>query len=262
MSKQIRVFEVTRDNYLESPCCGIKNTEHKGHRHKSQWTKAYLDKGLRIKLLLDEKSYQVGYIEYLPGEYAWRGVIADGYMFIHCLWTFYKQNQRKGYGSQLIHAAINDAKKERMNGVAAMARKKPWLASKDIFLKNGFTIVDTAPPDHELLVMKFKKTAPDPKFKTGWEKKLEKYARGLTIIRSNQCPHVMKFADDIAEMSRDTYKLNPKIVELKTHREAQNAPTPYAVFSIIYNGKVIADHQVSRSRFRNIMNKLPGVGPP
>lgn len=261
MSEKIRMFEVNKDNYLESPCCGIKNTEHKGHIRKSAWVKTYLDKGLRIMLLRDEKNGQVGYIEYLPGEYAWRGVKADGYVFIHCLWTFYKKNQRKGYGRRLIQAAIDDAEKDRMNGVGVMARTRPWLASKDIFLKGGFTVVDTAPPDYELLALKLKKSAPDPRFKGGWEKKLEKYSRGLTIIRSNQCPHVMKFADDIAEMAKEKYKLNPQIVELKTHRDAQNAPTPYAVFSIIYKGEVIADHQVSRSRFRNIMNKLPGVGP-
>jgi hypothetical protein len=50
--------------------------------------------------------------------------------------------------------------------------------------------------------------------------------------------------------------MKPRIVELKTHRQAQNAPTPYAVFSVIYDGRVVADHQISRTRFRNIMGKL------
>ena len=38
--------------------------------------------------------------------------------------------------------------------------------------------------------------------------------------------------------------------------DAQNAPTPYAVFAVIYDGRLLADHQISRARFRNIMNKL------
>jgi hypothetical protein len=46
-------------------------------------------------------------------------------------------------------------------------------------------------------------------------------------------------------------------VELRSHVDPQNAATPYAVFAVIHNGRLLADHQVSRTRFRNIMKKLP-----
>ena len=54
----------------------------------------------------------------------------------------------------------------------------------------------------------------------------------------------------------ENYKLKTKIVELKTHRDAQNATTPFAAFAIIYNGRILADHQISRKRFENIMKKI------
>jgi GNAT superfamily N-acetyltransferase len=256
VAEEIKVIEVTQDNLCESPRCGIKDTEHEGHERKTKWLKTYLKKGLKAKVLLTEKNIQFGYIEYIPGEYAWRGVEADGYMFIHCLWTFFKKYQRKGYGKFLIRACIDDAKKAKMKGVAVVARKSSWLAGSDIFLKNGFEVVGTAPPDYELLVKKFNKSAPNPKFKDNWDKKLKKYGKGLTIIRANQCPHTIRYSEKIAEMAERTYKLKPQIVELRTYRQAQNAPTPYAVFAIIYNGQLLADYQISRSRFRNIMNKI------
>jgi hypothetical protein len=78
----------------------------------------------------------------------------------------------------------------------------------------------------------------------------------ITIIRANQCPHTIRFADKIADMAKKTYKLKPQIVELRTYRQAQNAPTPYAVFAVIYNGRLLADQQISSSRFKNIMNKI------
>ena len=252
----MRVVEVTRDNLLQSPCCGIKNTAHEGYKRKSGWMLTYLKKGLRAKVLLTDKNVQLGYFEYIPGKYAWRAVEADGYMFIHCIWTYYRKFQRKGYGRNLIQICLDDAKKEKMKGVAVVARKKPWLANSNLFLKNGFDIVDTAPPDYQLLVKKIDNSAPNPKFKGDWEDKLKEYGRGLTIICSDQCPHIAKFARDIAETARTTYKLKPKLIELKTHRDAQNAPTPYTAFAIIYNGQLLADHQISRSRFRNIMNKI------
>ena len=256
MSDRIRVLDVTEETLDEAPCCGIKNLAHKGRRGKDDWIKSYLAKGLRIKVLLAEKDAQFGYIEYLPGEYAWRGVEAAGYLFIHCLWTHLKKYQGRGHGTRLIGAAIEDAKKSGMKGVAAMAREKPWLAGSAVYLKNGFGIVDEAPPDYKLLALKFKKTTPDPKFKGDWEKKLKKYGRGLTIIRSSQCPHIAKFADEIADAARDVYKLVPRIVEIKSHTQAQSAPTPYTVFAIILDGRLLTDHQISRTRFLNIMNKL------
>ena len=85
---------------------------------------------------------------------------------------------------------------------------------------------------------------------------MKKYGKGLTIIRANQCPHTIRFADKIVEMARKTYKLEPRIVEFNTYRQAQNAPTPYAVFAVIYNGRLLTDHQISSSRFKNIMNKI------
>lgn len=36
-----------------------------------------------------------GFIEYLPGEHAWRAVHADGYLFIHCLWVVGKSKGKK-----------------------------------------------------------------------------------------------------------------------------------------------------------------------
>jgi hypothetical protein len=256
MAEELRVVEVTRDSLCESPRCGIKDTGHEGHIRKTKWLKTHLKKGLKAKVLLTEKDIQAGYIEYIPGKYAWRGVEAGGYMFIHCLWTFFKKYQRQGRGKLLIRACIDDARKAKMKGVAALARKKPWLANSDIFLKTGFEVVDTAPPDYELLVKKFAKSAANPKFKDNWDKKLKKYGKGLTIVLANQCPHTARFADKIAEMAATTFKLKPQIVELKTYRDAQNAPTPYAVFAVIYNARLLADHQISASRFRNIMNKI------
>jgi hypothetical protein len=182
-------------------------------------------------------------------------VNAAGYLFIHCVWTFWKPYQRQGLGRRMVQACLEDAGEGGYDGVAVVTRERPWLASSALFLRNGFEVVDTAPPDYQLLVRKLNPLAANPTFKSGWEAKLKTYSRGLTIIRSNQCPHIAKFAREIPEAAERDYGLKPRIVELKSHRDAQNAPTPYAVFAIIYNGRLLADHQISLTRFRNIMRK-------
>lgn len=243
------------------PCCGIKNAAHEGRCCKNRWLKSSFRTGLRARVLLTPDNRQCGFIEYVPGEYAWRGVDARGYLFIHCIWTFYKQYQGKGLASQAIQTCIEDAAKTASNGVAVIAREQPWLAGPALFLANGFTVADAAPPDYTLLVRKLIPSAPDPVFKRDWEKKLKRYSRGLTIIRSNQCPHIAKFADEIAQSAEREYGLAPRIVDLKSARQAQNAPTPYAVFAVIYNGRLLADHQISRTRFHNIMRQITATPP-
>jgi hypothetical protein len=44
-----------------------------------------------------------------------------------------------------------------MCGVAVVTRKGPFMAGKELFVKNGVVAVDTALPDFELLVKKFNK---------------------------------------------------------------------------------------------------------
>jgi len=263
------------------PCCGLKNAAHEGRCDKSRWLKAQFKNGLRAKVLLTPDNRQCGYIEYIPGEYAWRGVDAGGYMFIHCIFIFRKQYQRLGLGGLMIQACLDDAAQAGMRGVAVVVREGPWLAGAPVFLANGFEAVAAAAPDYRLLVRKLNPAAPNPAFKAGLEDRLKKYRQGLTIIRSDQCPYIAKFAGEIAQTTNTSpeplalqayiakfageiaqtaereYGIKPRIVQIRSHREAQNAPTPYAVFAVLYKGRILADHQISRTRFRNIMRTLP-----
>jgi hypothetical protein len=255
MTNTGRLVDVDATSFDALPCCGIKSPNHPGRREKYCWLQANSKFGLRAKALLDADGEPCGYIEYLPGEFAWRGVEASGYLFIHCLWNHSKRHQRQGRGSAMVEACLNDAKESGMKGVAVVTREGPWLADRRLFLTNGFRTVDTAPPDYELLVRKLKATAADPAFKGGWDEKVASYGRGLIIVKSSQCPHIAKFAAEIAGTAEEEYRIKPRIVEIESCQDAQNAPTPYAVFALIYKGRLVADHQISRTRFRNIMNR-------
>jgi predicted GNAT family acetyltransferase len=139
-------------------------------------------------------------LEYIPGEYAHRPVIANGYMFIHCIFVgFKKEFKGKGYASLLIEACINDAKTADMKGVAVVTRNGSFMAKKDIFLKNGFCQVDRAKPDFELLVLKFDPESEDPRF---GEMSLNDYSEGLTVLRSPQCPYSVKNVDAIIQTAK------------------------------------------------------------
>lgn len=252
---RLRLVDVTPDRLGRLPCCGIMNTQHEGHRGKTAWLKEQLRAGLRARLLVTEDDHQVGYIEYLPGEFAWRGVDAAGYLFIHCIWTYYKKYQHQGNAMRLVRSCVKDAREAGMRGVAVVARKRPWLASSELFLQCGFELVATAPPDYALLVKKFRTRDPDPTFLPVNAARLRRYRRGLTIVHARQCPHGIKFAREIGETAKRDFGLEPRHVVLRSCRDAQGAPTPYAVFSVILDGTVVADHQISKTRFANIMRR-------
>jgi hypothetical protein len=130
------------------------------------------------------------------------------------------------------------------------------MAGKALFIKNGFDVVDTAPPDFELLVKRFNKNAPTPKFKGGWEQRQGQYDKGLMIIRADQCPYTVKNVKEICATAEKYYGMKPTIIDLKNCKEGQNSPCAFGTFCTIYNGKAIAHHPISNTRFANIMNKL------
>jgi len=255
MTPTPRVIDVDAASFDTLPCCGIKSPSHSGRQEKRCWLQANAKFGLRAKMILGADGKPGGYIEYLPGEFAWRGVNAAGYMFIHCVWIFSRQYQGKGWGRLLVEACVDDARHAGMRGAAVMVREGPWMADRRLFLADGFEPVDTAPPDYQLLARKFDSGATNPAFKKGWDQKLAQYGKGLTVIRSSQCPHIAKFATEIVETAKEEYGIEARMVNLESWKDAQSAPTPYAIFSLIYNGRLLADHQISRTRFRNIMAK-------
>ena len=65
---------------------------------------------------------------------------------------------------------------------------------------------------------------------------------------------VAKCVKDIAEASR-ALGLKPKVVRIRSAKASRELPTPYGVFSIIYDGRLIVERPVSGTRFTNIMLK-------
>jgi hypothetical protein len=104
-------------------------------------------------------------------------------------------------------------------------------------------------------VKQFKKDAPTPKFRGDWDKILSKYKKGLTILWSDQCPYIAKSISEIRKIIKERYGIQANIIEIKDHGQAQDAPSPYAIFSLIYDGELLAFHPISSKRFMNIMDK-------
>jgi len=254
----VSIINITPENIADYGVCGYKNVKkHKEIQKKIEWFNELYPKGLRIKVLFSESSGYQGMLEYLPGEFAHRPVNANGYMFIHCIFTGFKNEFKgKGYGSDLIDECIKDAQAQNMNGVAVVTRKGAFMAGNEIFLKKGFKVVDNAKPDFFLMALKFNDNAENPGFKYDIIDNAENYKQGLTIIRSPQCPYTEKNVNEIIKTAESKFKLKTNLVDISDYHSAQNNPCPFGTFSIIFNGEIISHHPISNKRFENIMTKI------
>jgi GNAT superfamily N-acetyltransferase len=254
------IVDTNADNIGGCSLCGNKSANNLGYRRKTDWLKKHYAEGLRYKVLRSRECGDIGMIEYAPGQHAWRPVEAEGYLVIHCLWV-YGKHKGKGLGSLLLESCLEDAKKSQCRGVAVVTSSDSLMAGSDLFLKAGFVSVDhiigsseASVAPYELLVKKLKKTAPNPRFIVERERPLRKHRKGLTILAADQCPYVSKSVERIAEAAR-TLGLEPKVVRVGSAKASRELPTPYGVFSIIYDGKLIAHRPISATRFLTIMRR-------
>lgn len=251
--KAYEVIDTNADNIGECGFCGYKAGKNRGHRRKSGWLKHRYAEGLRFKVLRSREFGDIGMIEYAQGNHAWRPVEAEGYMVIHCLMVNAK-HKGKGLGTLLLDSCLSDAKRSKCLGVAVVTSSDSFMAGSGLFTKAGFVLVQRRPP-YELLAKKFKKTAADPRFVIDNERVLKKYNKGLTILAADQCPMVPKWVEEIAEASR-ALGVKPKVVPVNSAKQSRELPTPYGMFSIVYDGKLIAERPVGARRFTNIMREL------
>ena len=234
--------------------CGIgclTGRKHPGFTAKSEWLARRFEEGLRFLLFRDEAGKPLAFLEFVPGENAWRPVEAEGWLFVHCLWVYSRGQKIGGLGSRLVKACVEQARQADALGVAAMVSDGPWMASGQVFLRNGFLKV--AEEDRFELVVHRLKDGPDPAFRD-ISSNLAPYEKGLHLIYSAQCPMLPKSVEDLSAMAAEN-GLELTVHVLDTPAKAQGAPSYYGVFNLVWNGRLLADHYVSGGRFKNILRK-------
>lgn len=246
------IVTVTPENLKEHPqfICFI-NPKHPAYPFKVEWFQKRYQEGLRINLLYPaDENKAAAFIEFVPGEKAWRPIIAPGYLFIQCIWVNPDKNKNKGFGSMLIQHCINQAKILGKKGVAVITSNDSFMAEKELFVKNGFSMVESTKA-FELLALMIEDNEPPAMY--NHQAQLAKY-QGLHIVYTLQCPWVARFVDEVRQTPAYQH-LNITFTELRTPEEAQQAPSFYGTFSLIYNGKLLVAHYISTTRFNNILKK-------
>lgn len=247
----VTITEVTPKNAVKETLFCVKDVKSTAFECKQKWFENRYTEGLRLEILKGLGDRMIGFIEYVPAEFAWRPVDATNFMFIHCMYVYSKKDRKKGYGSLLVQESEKQALARGMSGVCVMASKGTWIAEGGIFKKNGFQVVDRR-GRFELLSKKWDSRAPDPKLRD-WNVQQKKY-KGWHLVYADQCPWHEKSVEAILNTAMD-FDVDLKVEKLKTAEEAKDAPSGFGVFSLLHDGKLLEDHYLSATRFRNILTK-------
>jgi GNAT superfamily N-acetyltransferase len=248
---EYNLIEVTPDNIGKTGVFCARNPKSEAYRTKRDWYVERYTDGLRMFIMNSQEDKPISFIEFVPGEYAWRPVAANEYVFIHCLYVYSKQDRERGIGSHMVEKAEQYAQSLCLNGVAVLASDGNWIANKRLFLRNNYVVCDKR-GRFELLVKKFSEQIESPSI-INWTENLQGLA-GWHLFYADQCPWHEKSVKAIAETMRKR-NIPLEIHRIESASAAQRSPSGYGVFAIVKDGELIEDHYISETRLLNILKK-------
>lgn len=244
----MELIKITEDNLeAEHICCAIANNKDVQVISKKSWLRERLEEGL-VFLKCDVRGKC--FIEYIPAEYAWAPIAAEGYMYIDCLWVS-GQFKGKGYSNLLLEECIRDSREKGKKGLVILsAKKKVGFLSDPKYLRyKGFLTADTANPYFELFYLPFETDAEKPCFRLQEEKSSQK---GFVLYYTSQCPFTAKYIPLLEEVAK-ARNVDLQTIHITSAKQAQAAPTPFTTFSLFYNGEFITQEILSEKKFEKIL---------
>jgi len=113
--------------------------------HKACWYNKMKDKGLRVKLALDDHGTVGGMIQYAPSGISF--IEGQSLYVVLCIWVHgYNKGpgnfQKKGFGKTLLKTAEEDAQSLGAKGLAAWGIALPFFMRASWFKKQGYHVAD------------------------------------------------------------------------------------------------------------------------
>jgi len=238
--------------------CKKSQKKEAGYKNKVEWIKERFKEGLKYKLLRVKEANKVrlgGFIEYIPGEYNWRGIEAPDWMVIHCIWVV-GRDKKRGYASRLLEECLKDAREADMQGVVCMtAEKGGWLPNKKLFEKHRFEKVDEYEPFFGLYARAVLDKVTFPKFYPISIDKMNEYDKKITILYSHQCPYITRTVEEIRSFAKKA-DLSFQEINLKNCKDAQlNQIHPYGTYCIFSDDKFLSYIPGEKKRILNFLKK-------
>jgi N-acetylglutamate synthase-like GNAT family acetyltransferase len=221
-----------------------------GYAKKRAWVRDRLAEGLRLHIVYENGSSK-GFVEAIPGKYAWRAVNARDYLFIHCIWVVGKA-KGKGYGTRLLEKCARDASDMGLKGVAVLASEETWLTNRSFFKEGGFEIIETADPAFTLMALNIT-GGKKPSLPSNWQDRIDSFGSDLTLVYADQCPYIDRMKQALYNVAT-TFKIQSREVCLASSAEIQaKSPSPSGVYNLVFRGENIASHPVGTDALQDLV---------
>ena len=245
-------IRVTKDNIQkEHICCAISNDKDVQVSTKKAWLLDRFDDGLVFL-----KSVERGkcFIEYIPGENAWVPILADGYMYINCLWVS-GALKGHGYSTDLMEACIKDSKENGRKGLCILssAKKKPFLADPKFLKYKGFSVSDEAENGVQLWYLPFSEEVQKPLFKE-CARRCRIDEKGYVLSDTGQCPFNGKDVPLLEKTAKEK-GIPFKAIHIERKIDAQNAPSPITTYALFRDGEYVTNEEMNEKKFLGLVEE-------
>ena len=245
-------IRVTKDNIQkEHICCAISNDKAVEVSTQKAWLLDRFDDGIVFL-----KSVERGkcFIEYIPGENAWVPILADGYMYINCLWVS-GALKGHGYSTDLMEACIKDSKEKGRKGLCILssAKKKPFLADPKFLKYKGFSVCDEADNGIQLWYLPFSEEVQKPLFKE-CARRCRTDEKGYVLYYTSQCPFNGKYVPLLEKTAKEN-GIPFKAIHIERKNNAQNAPSPITTYDLFRHEEYPTKEAINKKKFLGLVEE-------
>ena len=189
------------------------------------------------------------FIEYIPAENAWVPIVADGYIYINCLWIA-GALKGHGYSNDLLSECIRDAKSQGKKGVCILSsegRKREFLSDPKYMAYKGFSVADVSDCGINLMYLPLAEDAEPPKFKD-CAKSPRDDGEGFVLYYTDQCPFTYYWVPRVQEVANE-HGIPLKVIHITSKEAAQSVPAPVTTYALFRDGKFITQAIQSDKKF-------------
>ncbi len=246
-------IQITEENLeKEHICCAIANNKDPQVMAKKEWMYERLKEGL---VFLKGDIRGKCFIEYIPAEYAWVPILAEGYMHINCFWVS-GSCKGHGYANDLLERCIADAKRKGKIGLTVITseKKKSFLSDPKYLAYKGFRRADMAKPYFELWYLPFEEQAEMRQFRE-CAKNPVCDGEGFVLYYTGGCPFTAKYVPLLEQWAKEK-NIFMKVMKIDSTEKAQNAPAAWTNYALFYNGAYVTHEILSEKKFLALIESL------
>ena len=226
-------IRITKENIdREHICCAMSGKQSIA---KKEWLRQRFEEGLVFY-----RSEERGkcFIEYIPAENAWVPIMADGWLYINCLWVSGSMKGH-GYSNDLLEECIRDARAQGKNGLCILCaggRKREFLADPKFLAHKGFRVADIS--DCGIDLRRFRECAKHPAIAEA----------GFVLYYTDQCPYTYYWVPRVQEAAKE-HDIPFKVIHITDKESAQNVPAPVTTYALFRDGKFLTQSIQSDKKF-------------